>query len=135
MTRARYLAQRFELGLHDELVFTQLAAAGVGALDPLLQTALVDEAQAPCAVAGGDQRTLVIAFTVANPASAREKSHRREGGRTVVTGGRSTGGKLAGRAIGYCRKLDAGTVSQETCSSFWRALSRWEYNFTNLKAY
>lgn len=33
---ASYLAQRFELGLHDELIFTELAAASVGALDPLL---------------------------------------------------------------------------------------------------
>lgn len=31
-----HLAQRFELRLHDELIFTELAAARVGALDPLL---------------------------------------------------------------------------------------------------
>lgn len=31
-----YLAQRFELGLHDELIFAELTAASVGALDPLL---------------------------------------------------------------------------------------------------
>lgn len=31
-----YLAQRFELGLHDELILAQLTAASVGALDPLL---------------------------------------------------------------------------------------------------
>lgn len=33
---ASYLAQRFELGLHDELILAQLTAARVGALDPLL---------------------------------------------------------------------------------------------------
>lgn len=33
---ASYLAQRFELGLHDELILAQLTAASVGALDPLL---------------------------------------------------------------------------------------------------
>lgn len=64
-----HLAQRLELGLHDELVFTELAAAGVGALDPLLQTGLVDKAQASRAVAWRDQGTLVP-FTVTNPARA-----------------------------------------------------------------
>lgn len=33
---ASHLAQWFELGLHDELIFTELTAASVGALDPLL---------------------------------------------------------------------------------------------------
>lgn len=66
-----YLAQWFKLGLHDELIFAELTAASVRALDPLLQTTLVDEAQAPCAVAGCDQRTLVIPFTVTNPAGAK----------------------------------------------------------------
>lgn len=72
-----HLAQRLELGLHDELVFTELAAAGVGALDPLLQTGLVDEAQASCAVAWRDQGTLVP-FTVTNPAGAEGQSQRWE---------------------------------------------------------
>lgn len=69
-----HLAQRFELGLHDELIFTELTAASVRALDPLLQTGLVDEAQAPCAVAWCDQRALVIPLTVTNPAGAKEYS-------------------------------------------------------------
>lgn len=73
-----HLAQRLELCLHDELVFTELAAAGVGALDPLLQTGLVDEAQASCAVARRDQGTLVP-FTVANPAGAEGQSQCWEG--------------------------------------------------------
>lgn len=68
-----HLAQRLELGLHDELVFTELAAAGVRALDPLLQTGLVDEAQASRAVAWRDQGTLV-SFTVTNPAGAEGQS-------------------------------------------------------------
>lgn len=71
-----HLAQRLELGLHDELVFAQLAAASVGALDPLLQTGLVDEAQAPRAVAWCDQRALIIPFAVTNPVGAREYSQR-----------------------------------------------------------
>lgn len=62
-----YLAQRFELGLHDELVFAELTAAGVGALYPLLQTRLVDKTQAARTVARCDQRTLLIPFTVTNP--------------------------------------------------------------------
>lgn len=64
-----HLAQRLELRLHDELVFTELAAAGVGALDPLLKTGLVDEAQAARAVAWRDQGTLVP-FTMTDPAGA-----------------------------------------------------------------
>jgi len=67
-----YLAQRFEFCLHDELIFTELTAAGVRTLDPLLQTGLVDEAQASRAVARCDQRTLVIPFTVTNPTGAKE---------------------------------------------------------------
>lgn len=64
-----HLAQRLELGLHDELVFAELATARVRTLDPLLQTGLVDEAQAARAVARRDQGTL-IPFTVANPVEA-----------------------------------------------------------------
>lgn len=71
-----YLAQRFELGLHDELIFTELTAARVGALYPLLQAGLVDEAQAPRAVAWCDQRTLLVTFTVTNPAGIKENSQR-----------------------------------------------------------
>lgn len=68
-----HLAQRLQLGLHDELVFAELAAASVGALDPLLQTGLVDEAQASCAVARSDQGTLV-SLTVTNPVGAEGQS-------------------------------------------------------------
>lgn len=77
--RGPHLAQRLELGLHDELVFAELAAARVRALDPLLQTGLVHEAQASRAVARRDQGTLVP-FTVANPAGA-------EGQESVLGGG------------------------------------------------
>lgn len=118
-----HLAQRLELGLHDELVFAQLAAASVGALDPLLQTGLVDEAQAPRAVARCDQRALVISFAVTNPAGAREYSQRRAGGEAAVMVGdsrrqegrggskggekeRSKREKLAGKADRYFPKLE-----------------------------
>lgn len=62
-----YFSQRLQLGLHDELVLAQLTAACVGALDPLLQAGLVHKVEAPCAVAGCDQRALVIPFTVTDP--------------------------------------------------------------------
>lgn len=71
-----YFPQGLQLGLHDELVLAQLAAARVGALDPLLQARLVHEVQAPRAVAGGDQRALVIPFTVTDPTA---------GGKPAVT--------------------------------------------------
>lgn len=64
-----HLAQRLEFGLHDELVFAELATARVRTLDPLLQTGLVDEAQAARAVARRNQGTLVT-FAVANPVGA-----------------------------------------------------------------
>lgn len=62
-----YFSQRLQLGLHDELVLAELAAARVRALDPLLQAGLVHEVEAPCAAAGGDQRAVLIPFTVADP--------------------------------------------------------------------
>ena len=62
-----YLAQWLEFGLHDELILAELAAACVRALDPLLQAGLMDKAQAACAVAWCDQRTLVIPLTVTDP--------------------------------------------------------------------
>lgn len=67
-----HLAQRLELGLHDELVLAELATARVRTLDPLLQAGLVDEAQAARAVARRDQGTLVP-FTVANPAGGKQR--------------------------------------------------------------
>lgn len=70
-----YLAQWLELGLHDELVLAELTAASVRALDPLLETRLMDEAQASGAVARRDQRALVIAFTVTNPTGDGEHGH------------------------------------------------------------
>lgn len=73
-----HLAQRLELGLHDELVFAELATARVRTLDPLLQTGLVDEAQAARAVAWRDQGTL-IPFTVANPEGAEGQESVLEG--------------------------------------------------------
>lgn len=84
-----YFSQRLQLGLHDELVLAELAAARVGALDPLLQAGLVHEVQAPRAVAGGDQRALVISFTVTDPRAAGKQSlwgdwlHAREGNTSV----------------------------------------------------
>jgi hypothetical protein len=62
-----YFPQRFQLGLHDELVLAEFTAACVRTLDPLLQASLMHEMEAPCAVTGGDQRALVIPFTVADP--------------------------------------------------------------------
>lgn len=62
-----YFSQRLQLGLHDELVLAELAAARVRALDPLLQAGLVHEVEAPCAAAGGDQRAVLVPFTVADP--------------------------------------------------------------------
>lgn len=62
-----YFSQRLQLGLHDKLVLAELATACVRALDPLLQAGLVHEVEAPCAVARGDQRVLVIPFTVTDP--------------------------------------------------------------------
>lgn len=69
-----YFSQRLQLGLHDELVLAQLTAARVRALDPLLQAGLVHEVEAPCAVAGRDQRALIIPFTVTDPAAEGKSS-------------------------------------------------------------
>ena len=69
-----YFSQRLQLDLHDELVLAELTAARVRALDPLLQAGLVHEVEAPCAAAGGDQRALVIPFTVADPAAKEGQS-------------------------------------------------------------
>lgn len=62
-----YFPQRFQLGLHDELVLAEFTAACIRTLDPLLQASLVHKMEASCTVAGGDQRVLIIAFTVADP--------------------------------------------------------------------
>lgn len=87
-----YFSQRLQLGLHDEFVLAQLTAARVRALDPLLQAGLVHEVEAPCAVAGRDQRALVIPFTVTDPAAegksvlrrrATRQGRRRFSGRSV----------------------------------------------------
>lgn len=66
-----YLAQRFEVCLHDEVIFAQLAAACIGTLDPLVQAGLVHKTQTSCTVAGGDEWTLFITFTVTDPAQAK----------------------------------------------------------------
>lgn len=73
---ATYLPQRLQPGLHDELVLAELAAARVGALDPLLQAGLVHEVQAARAVAGRDQGALVVALAVADPGGESQR-HRR----------------------------------------------------------
>ena len=87
-----HFSQRLQLGLHDELVLAQLAAARVRALDPLLQAGLMHEVEAPCAAAGRDQRALVIPFTVTDPAAeaksvltsrATQQGRRRFRGRSV----------------------------------------------------
>lgn len=93
-----HFPQRLQPGLHDELVLAQLAAARVGALDPLLQAGLVHEVEAPRAAAGRDQGALVIPFTVADPAGegqagltrrATLQGRRRFSGRSVRPGKRS----------------------------------------------
>lgn len=78
-----YFSQWLQPGLHDELVLAELAAARVGALDPLLQAGLVHEVQAPRAVAGRDQRALVVPLTVADP--------RAQEGEPGITSGADTG--------------------------------------------
>lgn len=66
-----YLAQRLEVCLHDEVIFAQLTAACVGALDPLVQAALVHKTQTSCTVARGDEQTLLVTFTVTDPAQTK----------------------------------------------------------------
>lgn len=68
-------AQRFELGLHHEVELAELAAAGVGGFDPLVEAALVDEAQAARAATRHYQRTVVLALTVADPAQGIVHAH------------------------------------------------------------
>ena len=97
-----YFPQRLQLGLHDELVLAQLAAARVRALDPLLQAGLVHEVEAPCAVAGRDQMALVIPFTVTDPTVEGKSSleggpHDREDDASVE--GQSAQGKCSERNI------------------------------------
>lgn len=80
-----YFPQRFQLGLHDELVLAELTAACVRTLDPLLQASLMHKMKASCAVTGGDQRAFVISFTVADPVAedkliSGRRAHSREDG-------------------------------------------------------
>lgn len=62
-----YLAERLELGLHDEVVLAELTAARVRALDPLVQAGLVHEAQCPRAAARRDEGALIVSLTVTDP--------------------------------------------------------------------
>lgn len=57
--------------LHDEVIFAQLTAARIGAFDPLVQAGLVHKTQTSGTVAGGDERKLLITFTVTDPAQAK----------------------------------------------------------------
>lgn len=63
-----YLAQRFEVCFHDEVIFAQLTAACIRALDPLVQTSMMHKTQTSCTVAGSDEGTFFITFTVTDSA-------------------------------------------------------------------
>lgn len=73
-SKAPYLAERLELGLHDEVVLAELAAARVRALDPLVQAGLVDKAQRPRAATRRDEGALIISLTVTDPDRKDSKS-------------------------------------------------------------
>lgn len=62
-----YLPEWLDLGVHDEVELAELAAPGVGALDPLLQARLVHVAQGTRAEARRDERVVgFLPFTVAD---------------------------------------------------------------------
>lgn len=54
--------------MHDEVELAELAAAGVRALDPLLQAGLVDIAEGAGAVTGGDEGKVRLSLAVADAA-------------------------------------------------------------------
>lgn len=66
-----YLPKRLELGLHYEVILAELTASSVRALDPLVETGLVDKAQGSCAATGCDERALLISFAVTDPGEGR----------------------------------------------------------------
>lgn len=67
-----HLAQRLEVGLHDELVIAELTATCVRALDPLVEAGLMHKAQTTSASARGDERTLLVSLTVTDPTQANK---------------------------------------------------------------
>lgn len=79
-----YLSQRLQFCLHDELVLAQFTASRVRALDPLLQAGLVHKMKTSRTVTGGNQRALIISFTVTYPESEAKLLIRRRGGRKDV---------------------------------------------------
>lgn len=79
-----YLPQRLQLCLHDELILAQFTAPRIGALDPLLQAGLVHKMKTSRAVTGGNQRALIISFTVTNPESEGKLLIRRRVSRKEV---------------------------------------------------
>lgn len=62
-----YLAQRFEFGFHNEVEFTEFTAACIRGFNPLVETGLVDKAQASCAATRRNQPAVVVPLTVADP--------------------------------------------------------------------
>lgn len=62
-----YLPEGFEFSLHYEVILAELTAARIWALDPLVETGLVDKAQGARAATGCDERALFIPFTVTDP--------------------------------------------------------------------
>lgn len=79
-----YLSQRLQFCLHDELILAEFAASRVRTLDPLLQAGLVHKVKTSRTVAGGDQRALIISFTVTYPESEAKLLIRRRGSRKDV---------------------------------------------------
>lgn len=72
--QSTYLPERLELGLHDEVVLAELAAARVWALDPLVQAGLVNKAQGPRAATWRDEGAFLISLTVTDPDRKDSKS-------------------------------------------------------------
>lgn len=70
-----YLPKRLELGLHYEVILAELTASSVWALDPLVETGLVDKAQGSCAATGCDEWALLISFAVTDPGEERSTKH------------------------------------------------------------
>lgn len=73
-SKALYLPERFELGLHDKVVLAEFTTASVRALNPLVQAGLMNKAQGPCAAARCDEGTFIISLTVTDPDRKDSKS-------------------------------------------------------------
>lgn len=79
-----YLPQRLQFSLHDELILAQFTAPRIRALDPLLQAGLVHKMKTSRTVTGGNQRALIISFTVTYPESEAKLLIRGRGSRKDV---------------------------------------------------